>query len=207
MASGLLRRISHAFQTFEQTLNIIFGRGFPPGGLCAVECNHVVNQTQPAYSPGRSLKDILDDAFLWAVPKKRRTIEKRLNRRFGFPGLNWKPHVPKQNILMCRRCGHDYEAGLLCGYCYEIVKKETEEMKTAIENSLGLEPIEQDVLVLYEGEKERLKDEYWKAQRIIELPKKRPEWFSQNLLEPTAQEPSDKTDVKTVEPPIVISKE
>ncbi|XP_078032893.1 mitochondrial ribosomal protein L32 [Augochlora pura] len=206
MASGLLRRLSHAFQTFEQAFNIILGRGFPPGGLCAIECNNLVNQTQPTYSPRRSLKDILDDAFLWAVPKKRRTIEKRMNRRYGIPGLHWKPHVPKK-LLMCRRCGHDYEPGLLCGHCYEIVKKETELMKEAIQNSLNLEPIEKDVLVLYEGEKERLKNEYWKAQRIVELPKKRPDWFHQNLLESTAQEPSDKTDVKTVEPPIVISKE
>ncbi|XP_076651115.1 mitochondrial ribosomal protein L32 [Halictus rubicundus] len=207
MASGLLRRLSHAFQTFEQAVNIILGRGFPPGSLCAIDCSHVLNQTQPAHLPGRSLKDILNDSILWAVPKKRRSIEKRLNRRFGIPDLHWKPHVPKTNILMCRRCGHDYEAGTLCGYCYEIVKTETKEMQKAIVNSLGLEPIEKDVIVLYEGEKERLKEEYWKSQRIVELPKKRPEWFSENLLQPTTKELSDEKELEVVDVPKIISKE
>ncbi|KZC05957.1 PREDICTED: 39S ribosomal protein L32, mitochondrial [Dufourea novaeangliae] len=207
MASGWLRRLSHAFQTFERAVDVILGRGFPPAGLCVIERNHVVNQVQAPNLPSRSLKDILNDAFLWAVPKKRRSLEKRLNRRYGLPEYNWKPHVPKTNLLMCRKCGHDYEAHTLCGYCYEIVKKETEQMQEAIQTELGLSPVEQEVLVLYEGEKERLKDEFWKKQRIIELPKKRPEWFNQNLLQPTTKESSDETNLKPVDAPLSAIKE
>lgn len=79
-----------------------------------------VKQVQSINFLGQSLKDILNNTILWAVPKKRRTIEKRLCRRFGIPELHWKPHVPKTNILMCRKCGHDYEAGTLCGKIYNL---------------------------------------------------------------------------------------
>nr|XP_031829442.1 39S ribosomal protein L32, mitochondrial [Nomia melanderi] len=207
MAGGLLKRLSHAFKVFDEAVDIILGRGFPPGSLCVIDCNNIINRSHPTNLPERSLKDILNDSFLWAVPKKRRTIEKRLNRRFGWPNYIWKPHVPKTNILMCRRCGHHYEAGLLCGYCYEIVKTETKEMMEAIKKELGIEPVEQNVIVLYEGEKEKLKEEFWKTQRIVELPKKRPEWFNSNLLQPTMQEPSEEKDVKLVNTPIIVDKE
>ena len=37
-------------------------------------------------------------------------------------------------------------------------------MQIAIEKSLGLQPVEQDVIVLYEGEKEKLEnDDFWKV--------------------------------------------
>ncbi|XP_076758701.1 mitochondrial ribosomal protein L32 [Xylocopa sonorina] len=201
MANGLFNRLYRAFKTFDQAIDIILGRSFPPGNLLAIECN-VTSQVQSVNFPGRSLKDILSDTILWAVPKKRRTLEKRLSRRFGVPKYNWKPHVPKTNILTCRKCGHHYEARTLCGYCYEIVKKETEEMQEAIQNSLGLTPIEQNVIVLYEGEKENLKDDFWKKQRIVELPKKRPEWFHPNLLQPVSNEqPQEDPSALKVEKP------
>ncbi|XP_034179778.1 mitochondrial ribosomal protein L32 [Osmia lignaria lignaria] len=196
MASSLWNRLSQAFKTFDQAIDIIFGRGLPPGTLYAFECNHAIKQVQPTNLPGQSLKDILNDAFLWAVPTKRRTLQKRLCRRYGIPGLVWKPHVPK-TILTCNKCGHHHDVGLLCGYCYEIVKKETKEMQKAIQDALGLEPVEKDVIVLYEGEKEKLSDEFWQKQRIVELPKKRPEWFSQNLLQPLSEESSETVDEKS----------
>ncbi|KOC59496.1 39S ribosomal protein L32, mitochondrial [Habropoda laboriosa] len=195
MANSVFSRLYRAFQTFDQAIDIILGRSLPPGNLCAIGCN-AINQVQPKTFPAQSLKDILNDAFLWAVPKKRRSLEKRLCRRFGIPELHWKPPVPKTNILMCRKCGHNHEANTLCGYCYEIVKKETQIMQEAIKKSLGLKPIEQDVIVLYEGEKEELQDKFWKNQRIVELPKKRPEWFHQNLLQPTTQDSADLQDEK-----------
>lgn len=94
-------------------------------------------------------------------------------------------------------------------------------MQNAIQKELGLSPVEENVIVLYDGEKDQKTDEFWKVlkllyiyiiiilwsinfkftysiqnQRIVEMPKKRPAWFHRNLLEPTTQEPSDKTDVK-----------
>lgn len=56
----------------------------------------------------------LGDGFLWAVPKHRRTIERRLKRRFGSPG-NWKIILPRNDLAVCKTCGHDHEIGVLCG--------------------------------------------------------------------------------------------
>ncbi|KAG7190891.1 hypothetical protein KM043_006952 [Ampulex compressa] len=195
MASNLINRLFGAVQKFEQAIEIIFGRGFPPGALCAVECNHNANQWKSNQSTAPiSLKDIWDNGILWAVPKHRRSLEKRYKRKFGFREGHWKLFDPKQNILMCPNCGHDHEADLLCAHCYERVKVETKEMQDAIQKNLGLEPVEHDVIVLYEGENND--NQFWKNQRVVEIPKKRPSWFHPNLLESSTQEPSDKKDVK-----------
>ncbi|XP_018365923.1 PREDICTED: 39S ribosomal protein L32, mitochondrial [Trachymyrmex cornetzi] len=190
-----MNRLSLAIRKFEQAIQIIFGRGFPPGSLCTVDCNGFLNEPKSG-NHFSSLKEIFDNGFLWAVPKKRRTLEARYNRRFGVEKYIWKPPIAKTNILLCVNCGHHYEAGRLCGHCYEKVKLETKEMQDAIQKKLGLSPVEQNVIVLYDGEKDSKTHDFWKNQRIVEMPKKRPSWFHQNLLEPTSQEPSDRKDVK-----------
>ena len=197
MTGGIINRLCLALQRFEQTIfQTIFGRGFPPG-LCAIDCNSFLNEPKLANRYGsRSLEEILKDGILWAVPKKRRTLERRLKRRFGVKEYVWKLPVAKTNLLMCTNCGHNYEAGRLCGHCYEKVKLETKEMQDAIKKELGLSPVEENVIVLYDGEKDDKTHEFWKNQRVVEMPKKRPSWFHRNLLEPTTQEPSDKKDVK-----------
>ncbi|EZA48062.1 hypothetical protein DMN91_005960 [Ooceraea biroi] len=196
--AGIMNRLRLTLQKCEQTIQAILGHGFPPpGALCAVDCNSFLYEPKPANRLGsRSLKEILENGILWAVPKSRRTIAKRLQRRFGVKEYVWKPHQAKTNILICPNCGHNYEAGLLCGHCYEKVKIETKEMQDAIQKELRLEPVEKDVIVLYDGERDEKTDEFWKNQRIVEMPKKRPAWFNRNLLEPTTQEPSDGKDVK-----------
>jgi len=89
---------------------------FYAGSLYAIDCNNFLYEPRPANRFGsQSLKEILKNSILWAVPKSRRTIAKRLKRRFGVPDYVWKPHVAKTNILMCVHCGHNYEAGHLCG--------------------------------------------------------------------------------------------
>ncbi|XP_011694038.1 PREDICTED: 39S ribosomal protein L32, mitochondrial [Wasmannia auropunctata] len=194
---GTMNRLSLALQKFEQAIQTIFGRGFPPGSLYAINCNGFLNEPKPTSRLGLdSLKEIFDNGILWAVPKKRRSLEERLKRRFGYMKYFWKPPVAKTNILSCFNCGHPYEAGRLCGHCYEKVKLETKEMQDAIQKELGLSPVEENVIVLYDGERESKTDEFWKNQRIVEMPKKRPSWFHQNLLQPTTQEPSNKKDVK-----------
>ncbi|XP_077274109.1 mitochondrial ribosomal protein L32 [Temnothorax americanus] len=191
-----MNRLSLALQKFQQAIQTIFGRGFPPGQLCAVECNGFPNKSKSTSLGGHSLKEIFENGILWAVPKHRRSLEARLKRRFGVMKYVWKPPIAKTNILTCTNCGRHYEANRLCGHCYEKVKLETKEMQDAIQKELGLRPVEQNVIVLYDGERESKTDDFWKNQRIVELPKKRPSWFHRNLLEPTTQEPSDKKDVK-----------
>lgn len=46
-------------------------------------------------------------------------------------------------------------------YCYKRVKDETTEFQEVIEKELGLEPIEQEVIVLYKGEKTKQPEEFW----------------------------------------------
>lgn len=53
------------------------------------------------------------------------------------------------------------------GHCYEKVKLETKEMKAAIKKELGLSPIEENVIVLYDGEKDLRTDEFWKVIKDI----------------------------------------
>lgn len=62
-----------------------------------------------------SIKDLIGDGLLLAVPKFRRTIERRLKRKYGSPDYHWKMFVPKSNILVCTECGHHHESGRLCG--------------------------------------------------------------------------------------------
>jgi large subunit ribosomal protein L32 len=61
-----------------------------------------------------SLEKLFRDGFLWGVPTKRRSVEKRLNRKFGYPEYVYKLLLPKRNLLVCNTCGHHYEANHLC---------------------------------------------------------------------------------------------
>jgi large subunit ribosomal protein L32 len=76
--------------------------------------------TVPANGTNKLIQDsafpekLLNDGFLWAVPRKRRTVEKRLSRKFGYPEYVYKLLLPKRNLLVCNTCGHHYEANHLC---------------------------------------------------------------------------------------------
>lgn len=69
-------------------------------------------------------------------------------------------------------------------------------MQEAILKELKLDPIEKEVIVLYDGEKEGKPQEFFEGKRIVEMNKPRPAWFSKNLLQGTTQEPADTKDVK-----------
>ncbi|XP_008558929.1 39S ribosomal protein L32, mitochondrial [Microplitis demolitor] len=196
MAKNILNRLNFALYRFEQTLGYLFGTQFPPA-LCTLELNSI--ESKASTQSSRSLTDILRDGILWAVPKSRRTIEKRMKRKYGHVKYHWKPFVQKTNILACVTCGHDHEADKLCQHCYNKVKLVTKDMQETIIKTLGLEPVEKEVVVLFEGEKENKNSQFWKGQRIVELPKPRPAWFHSNLLQPTTQEPSESTEVKPTE--------
>ncbi|CAH2071178.1 unnamed protein product, partial [Iphiclides podalirius] len=168
--------------------------GHPPRELALVQVYE--KQTPNSRNPF-SIKDIIGDGLLLAVPKFRRTIEKRLKRKFGSPEYVWKMLVPKNNIKVCNDCGHYHERGRLCANCYKRVENETKEIQAKIQEKLGNNPIEQDVIVLYEGENvTKTPNEFWEGKRIIEMKKERPQWFSKNLLQKSTQQPSNSTDVK-----------
>ena len=63
----------------------------------------------------RSLKDILDEGFMWMpAPKNRRTIARRQMRRMGESKI-LKYATPKKNLVSCLECGHWHEAHFICG--------------------------------------------------------------------------------------------
>ncbi|CAK1598900.1 unnamed protein product [Parnassius mnemosyne] len=174
--------------------NVLHSFGHPPRELAIVQ----IYERQSSNPPKKfSIKDIIGDGMLLAVPKFRRTIEKRWKRKFGSPEYVWKMLVPKTNIKVCQDCGHHHERGRLCGNCYNRVESETKEIQAKIQEKLGLNPIEKDVIVLYEGENvPEMPNEFWEGKRIIEMKKERPQWFSKNLLQKSTQQPSSSKDVK-----------
>ncbi|XP_075145310.1 mitochondrial ribosomal protein L32 [Haematobia irritans] len=195
MSRNFVFYFSNFLQRLESLLPAIFPQGsLPPAfalaGLPSVQEKISNNSTS------RSLKDLIGDGILWAVPKHRRSVEKRLKRKFGYPEYNWKLLRVKTHLRSCNHCGHDYEAGHLCPHCYNKVREETKEMQDKIQEKLGLNPVEQDVVVLYEGERSEQPSEMLNGKRIVEMPKPRPIWFTKNLLQKTTQQPSNSKEVK-----------
>jgi len=169
---------------FESALPGLFGRyPFPPGSLgVLVESISKVSQSTQQSQPF-SIKDFIGDGFLWAVPKHRRTIEKRMKMKYGSPNYHMKILQPKHQLKLCDNCGFHFEANHLCPTCYDKVRKETELIKDKIMSKLKLDKVESEVVVLYDGEKGQQSDEFWKGKRIVEMEKPRPSFFSKNLLQ------------------------
>uniref|UniRef100_A0A8D9BIS7 Large ribosomal subunit protein bL32m n=1 Tax=Cacopsylla melanoneura TaxID=428564 RepID=A0A8D9BIS7_9HEMI len=146
-----------------------------------------------------SLRELFDTSILWAAPKRRKSLEKRMQNRYGFPDQVWKMLTPRTDLTVCNTCGYTHHRKTLCGSCYAKVKEETTKLQDKIVESLGLSPVEKEVVVLYKGEKENASDEFYKNHKVIEVEAERPAWFSKNLLQKTTQKPSDSTDVKPTE--------
>lgn len=83
--------------------------GFALATVPVLNKNESTKQDRPF-----SLKDLVGDGFLWAVPRCRRTIEKRLTRKFGHPQGVLKIFLPKTTLRTCNVCGDDHEVGVLC---------------------------------------------------------------------------------------------
>jgi len=153
--------------------------------------------------------------FLWAAPKKRTSIMKRIRRKFGH--TDWmstsKILKPKTNLRICDTCGHHHEAFHLCGFCYERIKKETELIRKEAEVQFGHGPEDKGIVVLYECDKTApttgitTTDPGKRNMKsiIVEIPKLKPAWFSANLLQrttlrsnPTATEITPRNPVPTI---------
>ncbi|MBN3324707.1 RM32 protein, partial [Atractosteus spatula] len=115
-----------------------------------------------------------DSVFWMAAPKKRRTIEVNRCRRRNPANL-----IPvKTNIGPCPECGHLKLKHVLCGFCYEKVRRETAIIRGQIQTLEG-KPLNSpavETVVLYDNEKP---DDADKGKRIVERTRKRPSWFTQ----------------------------
>jgi large subunit ribosomal protein L32 len=122
----------------------------------------------------------------WATPKTRRSVERRWRRRFGDPrwaatgGCNMLK--PKKALITCDTCGNHHEHFTICGYCYAIVKKETEELQKKVRETLLLSPVREEIELVYANEKETMNEKEFMGKRIVEIDRERPAWFAKNLL-------------------------
>ncbi|KAL2777131.1 39S ribosomal protein L32, mitochondrial precursor [Daubentonia madagascariensis] len=173
-ARGLLRNCWERLQRKLQQSR----PGFPsPPWEPALAVQGPVLFTKPANdtSGNKENSSLLDSIFWMAAPKNRRTIEVNRCRRRN-------PHKlikVKNNIDTCPECGHLKQKHILCGYCYEKVRKETAEIRQQIGKQEGgpFKAPTIETVVLYTGETPSEQDQ---GKRIIERARKRPSWFTQN---------------------------
>lgn len=69
-------------------------------------------------------------------------------------------------------------------------------MQEKIQQELGLDPVDKEVIVLYDGEKGEQPTEFWEGKRIVEMERPRPAWFSKNLMQKTTQPAATTKEVK-----------
>lgn len=62
----------------------------------------------------KSLIDSIYNGFLLAVPKSRRSREKRASRRFGITKIQ-DYMTPRRNLVECLDCGQWHEGHTICG--------------------------------------------------------------------------------------------
>ncbi|XP_017369486.1 39S ribosomal protein L32, mitochondrial [Cebus imitator] len=152
--------------------------GFPSppwGPALAVQGPDIFTEPANDTSGSKENSGLLDSIFWMAAPKSRRTIEVNRCRR-----RNPKKLIKvKNNIDVCPECGHLKLKHVLCGYCYEKVRKETAEIRRQIGKQEGgpFKAPTMETVVLYSGEKPSEQDQ---GKRIIERDRKRPSWFTQN---------------------------
>lgn len=86
--------------------------------MYAIACpNYMPAIKESSASNPFSLKDLIGDGILWAVPKHRKSIERRLKAKYGNPKYHMKIMSPKTSLRICMQCGHDHEVGVLCRKC------------------------------------------------------------------------------------------
>ncbi|KXJ74883.1 hypothetical protein RP20_CCG008708 [Aedes albopictus] len=118
------------------------------------------------------MKDLVGSGILWAILKHRRTMEKRLNRKYGSPQYKLKIFTSKTHLHICTSCESAHELAVLCPICYKKVGEETEDVQMRM-------PLEKKVVVLYDREGV-------KNQRVpAVMEKTRSVGFSKNLLQGT----------------------
>ncbi|CAL8261435.1 unnamed protein product [Boreogadus saida] len=125
-------------------------------------------QQSPEQAPS-----ILDNIMWMAAPKKRRSIEINRTRRRAVEKLI----KVKDNVVPCLECGHLKQKHVLCGFCYEKVRRETSLIRIQINAQEGgpLKAPATETVVLYEGEMPGDQDQ---DKRIVERARKRPTWFT-----------------------------
>ncbi|XP_008834502.1 39S ribosomal protein L32, mitochondrial [Nannospalax galili] len=147
----------------------------PWAPVLAVQGPSILTELTNDTSGNAENSSLLDSIFWMAAPKNRRSIEVNRCRR-----RNPRKLIKiKNNIDMCPECGHLKQKHVLCGFCYEKVRRETTEIRRQIWNQEGgpFKAPSVETVVLYTGESPSEQDQ---DKRIVERNRKRPSWFTQN---------------------------
>ncbi|XP_052003435.1 39S ribosomal protein L32, mitochondrial-like [Xyrauchen texanus] len=170
--SGLLQFFRHSLQRLELSLAQATGFDRSLGPALAVNGPSILPQAHNSYEDN-SDPSFMDSIFWMAAPKKRRTIEVNRCRRRNPNKLI----EVKNNIEPCSECGNMKLKHVLCGFCYEKVRRETTMIRKQISIMEGgpLKTPAVESVVLYENETPSDAD---KGKRIIERRRKRPYWFN-----------------------------
>ncbi|XP_042894153.1 39S ribosomal protein L32, mitochondrial-like [Penaeus japonicus] len=194
--SRILRLLQDNFslaeRTFDRLISSLFPHG-PPPSVAMVCLEHTPHQPTNAVRQS-PIQDLIGDGILWAVPKSRRSRERRLTRKFGSE-TGHKKLLPVLNLLTCNSCGHVHEPGRLCPNCYGKVKEVTEAMQNAMNSTQGLKPVEHEVFPVFKGEKINTEDGFFEGKRIVEVDRERPKWFSQRLTQKSNATTSSDTSI------------
>lgn len=196
MVGHFLRSLSRALLQFEAVYVTPLWRKPPRPELIPIMVQSASAQLESAMQGTGGSFDInsIFDGFLWGAPTYRRSVEKREMRKYGAE--NWstgRKLIPiRKDLKTCYTCGHYHEDGRLCrklrtnlviitvfifisecfyrlANCYAKIREETKAMQEKMVNELGLEPIDKDVVIMYDGEKHEHDDEFF--QVLLELPR------------------------------------
>ncbi len=133
--------------------------------------------------------------ILWNVPKRRRPLERRHQRKYGSAGKLWgNSHIlhPNRRIRHDHQTGETFELSKLPLAVYRRVMDETKEIQARMSDTFGIGPRDQEVAVVYKGEES--KDA---KLRIVEMEKERPAFFSSALLQKSHRTPAVKSRGET----------
>merc|ERR1712106_521728 len=104
------------------------------------------------------------------------------SRRRGIKEFgNYKCQKMNKRIRVDHETGEYFEIGKLAPHKYKKVMEETRNIQMKMRDTFGTGlPIEEEVLVLYEGERKSSVPENY---RVVEMEQPRPMFFSANLLQ------------------------
>merc|ERR1712136_475271 len=108
-----VKMITRLLKSLADSVKVEIEKGFWVVG-CIRQTNYgmiPVLLENPALAPDSHPKKSFDinetfDGFLWGVPTNRRSIEKRMMRKYGAADWHNKLILPKKNLLSCNSCGH-----------------------------------------------------------------------------------------------------
>ncbi|KAJ8288476.1 hypothetical protein COCON_G00011350 [Conger conger] len=173
--SGLVCFLRRSWIRLEWTLMQAIGFDRELAPALALRGRGLLPQPENEDSRQHEEHSFLDNIFWMAAPKKRRTIEVNRGRRRNENNLI----QVKTNIVPCPECGHLKLKHVLCGFCYEKVRRETALIRRQM---LAMEggPLKTPAVprvVLYQGETPQDSNE---GKEIVEMSRKRPSWFKPN---------------------------